>query len=72
VAGSEAVLVHANVASGPDIKKIIAAAITLSLDGKIDTLVHNAGHGDDSFLEEITEEFYTMQSDINLKGAELS
>lgn len=60
VAGSEAVLVYANVVSGPDIKKIIAAATTLSFDGKIDILVHNAGHGDDCFLEDITEEFYTI------------
>jgi len=72
VAGSEAVLVYANVVSGPDIKKIIAAAITLSLDGKIDMLVHNAGHRDDCFLEHITEELCTIQSDINLKGAGLS
>jgi hypothetical protein len=34
MAGREAVLAHANVVSGPNIKKIIAAATTLSLDGK--------------------------------------
>jgi 3-oxoacyl-[acyl-carrier protein] reductase len=39
--------------------------------GKIDMLVHNAGYGDDCFLKDITEEFYTTQSDINLKGGEL-
>jgi 3-oxoacyl-[acyl-carrier protein] reductase len=72
VAGSEAVLVHANVVSAPDIKKIVAAAKALSLDSRIDILVHNAGHGDDCFLEDITEEFYITQSDINLKGKEVS
>jgi 3-oxoacyl-[acyl-carrier protein] reductase len=59
VTGSESVLVHANVVSGTDIKKIIAAATALSLDGKIDILVHNVGRGDNCFLEDITEEFYT-------------
>jgi NAD(P)-dependent dehydrogenase (short-subunit alcohol dehydrogenase family) len=53
-------------------KKIVGAATALSLDGKIDIVVHNAGHGDDCFLEDITEEFYRTQSDINLKGVRMS
>jgi hypothetical protein len=39
--------------------------------GKIYMVVHNAGYGGDCFLEDITEEFYTTKSDINLKGVEL-
>ena len=58
-AGSEAVLVHANVVSAPDIKEIVVVATALSFDIKIDILLHNAGHGDDCYLEDITEEFYT-------------
>src|SRR5258706_15456351 len=60
-AGSKAALVHANVVSASDIKKLVEAAVALSASGKIDILVHNAGHGDDCFLEDITEEFYTTQ-----------
>ena len=71
-AGSRAVLVHANVVSQPDISKLVKAALELSPSGKIDIIVHNAGHGDDCFLEDITEDFYTTQTDINLKGLSLT
>ena len=67
-AGSNAVLVHANVVGLSDTKKLVNAAVELSPSGTIDILVHNAGHGDDCFLEDITEDFYTTQTDINLKG----
>ena len=66
--GSEANLIHANVTSSEDIKKLVQAAVSLSQDGKIDILVHNAGHGDDAYLQDVTEDFYTMQTNINIKG----
>lgn len=66
--GSKAAVVQANVAVFSDLKNIIGAALTISENGKIDILVHNAATGDDCFLEEMTEEFYQAQTDVNLKG----
>lgn len=66
--GGKAVIVQASVIYQHDIQRLVKAALDISADGKIDILVHNAGHGDDCFLEDITEEFYTTQTDINLKG----
>lgn len=66
--GSKASLIHADVASSEGIKKLIQAAVSLSEHRKIDILVHNAGHGDDAYLQDVTEDFYTMQTDINIKG----
>lgn len=38
-------------------------------EGKaINILVHNAGNGDDCFLPDVTEEFYEMQTSLNVKG----
>lgn len=54
--------------SAPDIKGITVAATALSVDGRVNILVHNAGHGHDCFLEDIRGEFYAAQSDMNLKG----
>lgn len=66
--GSKAVLVQANMAISGDLQKLVDAALTLSDIGKIDVLVHNAATGDDCFLEDMTEEFYQAQTDVNLKG----
>jgi 3-oxoacyl-[acyl-carrier protein] reductase len=67
-AGSKAALVHANVALLSDLKKLVEAALTVSESGKIDILVHNAATGDDCYREDMTEEFYEAQIDVNLKG----
>lgn len=66
--GSKAALVQANVALVSDLKKLVDAAVSISSTGKIDILIHNAGNGDDCYLADMTEEFYGLQSDINLKG----
>ena len=67
-AGSKATLVQANVSSAADQGKLVDAAVQLSTSGKIDIIVHNAGHGDDCYLEDLTEDFYYTQTDINVKG----
>jgi 3-oxoacyl-[acyl-carrier protein] reductase len=67
-AGSKAALIHANIALLPDLKKLVEAALTVSTSGNIDILVHNAATGDDCYMEDMTEEFYESQTDVNLKG----
>lgn len=66
--GSKVAIVQANMAVIEDLKKLIDAALAVSETGKIDILVHNAATGDDCYLEEMTEEFYQAQTDVNLKG----
>lgn len=66
--GGKAVVVQADVVSTAGIDKLVQAAINLSPDGKIHILVHNAGHGDDRYLQDIDEDFYAVQTSINLKG----
>jgi NAD(P)-dependent dehydrogenase (short-subunit alcohol dehydrogenase family) len=66
--GSKAALVQANVTHLSDLKKLAGAALAISENGKIDILVHNAGNGDDFYMEDMTEEFCQSQIDINLKG----
>lgn len=61
-------LVQADVVSSTGIKRIVQSAVALSTSGKIDILVHNAGHGDDRYLEDIDEAFYEIQTNINMKG----
>lgn len=68
-AGSKAALVQANIALLTDLNRLVEAALTLSDSGKIDILIHNAANGDGSYMEDMTEEFYELQTDINLKGA---
>ena len=62
-------IVQANVAGLGDLKTIIDAALAVSETGNNDLLVHNAATGDDCFLEDMTEEFYQAQTDVNLKGS---
>lgn len=66
--GSKVAVVQANMAVMEDLEKLIDGALALSETGKIDILVHNAATGDDCYLEEMTEEFYEAQTDVNLKG----
>lgn len=67
-AGSKAVLAQANVALLSDLEKLVEAALTLSESEKIDIVIHNAATGDDCYMEDMTEEFYEAQTDVNLKG----
>jgi 3-oxoacyl-[acyl-carrier protein] reductase len=67
---ARAVAVQGNVTDSADQKKMVEAALQLSPDREINILVHNAGHGDDCYLPDITEEFYQTQTDINVKGKE--
>jgi len=67
-AGSKVAIVQANVGNFEDLKKLVDGAISISENGKIDILVHNAATGDDCFLEDLTEQFYQKQTNINLKG----
>lgn len=66
--GGKAKLVHADVSSAEGIQKLVDAAVALSPRRQIDILVHNAGHGDDAYLKDVTEGFYKIQTDINIKG----
>jgi 3-oxoacyl-[acyl-carrier protein] reductase len=66
--GSKAIIVQANMAVMGDLQKLIDGALALSDTGKIDILVHNAATGDDCYMEDMTEEFYEAQTDVNLKG----
>lgn len=67
--GSKVAVVQANMAAYEDLKKLADAALAISETGKIDILVHNAGTGDDCYLEDMTEAFYQAQTDVNLKGS---
>lgn len=66
--GSKVVVVQANMAVMGDLSKLVDGALALSQTGKIDILVHNAATGDDCYMEDMTEEFYEAQTDVNLKG----
>ncbi|TVY73619.1 putative hydroxyacylglutathione hydrolase [Lachnellula suecica] len=66
--GSKCAVVQANLALTPDLQKLVDAALAISEHGKIDILVHNAGTGDDSYLADLTEEFYEDQMNVNLKA----
>src|SRR5437868_11539070 len=64
--GGKAIAVRANVARKTDIQHLFAEA--KKSFGKIDVLVNNAGVYDWSPLEEITEEQFHKQFDINVLG----
>ena len=66
--GSKTACVQASVVEKAGQQALVDAAISLSPHKKIDIIVHNAGNGDDRYLQDITEEFYQMQMDINVKG----
>ena len=66
---NKAVAVQANVTESTGQQALVDAALALSPSGRtIDIIVHNAGNGDDRYLQDITPDFYTMQMDINVKG----
>src|SRR5438876_10159921 len=64
--GGKAIPVRANVARKTDIQHLFAEA--KKAFGKIDILVNNAGVYDWSPLEEITEEQFHKQFDVNVLG----
>jgi len=65
-AGGKAVAVKGNVAKAADAKAIVDAAIKTY--GHLDVLVNNAGVYDMKPLEEITEEHFHSQFDVNVLG----
>ena len=64
--GGQAVAVQANVAKKADVERLFSA--TKRAFGKIDILVNNAGVYDWSPIEEITEEQFHKQFDVNVLG----
>src|SRR6476659_3053756 len=64
--GGQAVAVQANVAKKADVERLFSAAKRAF--GKIDILVNNAGVYDWSPVEEITEEQFHRQFDVNAFG----
>jgi 3-oxoacyl-[acyl-carrier protein] reductase len=68
--GGKAVAVQANVARKGDIERLFAE--TAKAFGPIDVLVNNAGIYEFSPVEEITEEHYRKQFDLNVLGLSLT
>ncbi|KAL1603883.1 hypothetical protein SLS60_005475 [Paraconiothyrium brasiliense] len=66
--GARAIAIQANIVTAAGQDKVVDAALELSGNKAINILVHNAGNGDDCFLPEITEAFYEMQTDLNVKA----
>jgi len=65
-AGSKAIAVKANVAKPAEITKLIDESVKAF--GKIDILVNNAGVYEFQPLEQITEEHFRKQFDLNVLG----
>lgn len=65
-AGGEAVFVHVDVTRAADWQRLVATAVDTY--GRLDVLVDNVGIWVGGRLEEMTEEEYARQMDVNLKG----
>jgi NAD(P)-dependent dehydrogenase (short-subunit alcohol dehydrogenase family) len=65
--GGRALFVEADVSVGADCERIVTAA--LDAFGRVDVLVNNAGITRTKPLPEMTEEFWDMVLDTNLKSA---
>lgn len=65
-AGGKAIAVQANVANKADIERLFAQAIQTY--GTVDILVNNAGIYEFSPLEEVTEEHFHKQFNLNVLG----
>jgi 3-oxoacyl-[acyl-carrier protein] reductase len=65
-AGGKAIAVQANVAKKADIERLFAE--TQQVFGRLDILVNNAGIYENLPLEEITEEHFHKQFDLNVLG----
>lgn len=68
--GGKAIAVQANVAKRADIERLLSE--TQKAFGKLDILVNNAGIYEFSALEEITEEHFHKQFDLNVLGLVLT
>ncbi|KAF2120330.1 hypothetical protein BDV96DRAFT_683794 [Lophiotrema nucula] len=66
--GAKAITVQADVVANEGQQALVDAALSLSSSKSINILVHNAGHGDDCYLTDVTEDFYRIQTDINMKA----
>jgi 3-oxoacyl-[acyl-carrier protein] reductase len=64
--GGKAIAVQANVAKNAEIERLFAE--TKKVFGRLDILVNNAGIYEFSPLEEITEEHFHKQFDLNVLG----
>ncbi len=64
--GGQAIAIQANVAKRTDVQALIAT--TIKAYGKIDILVNNAGVYEFAALDEITEEHYHKQFNVNVLG----
>jgi hypothetical protein len=62
------VAVQTNISSSHGRQKLVDAAIAAGAGRNIDILVHNAGNGDDRYLEDLDEDFFDMQIGLNVKG----
>jgi len=67
-AGTKVSVVQCDVSIMGDLQKLVDGALSISENGKIDILVHNAATGDDCYLADMTEKFYENQTNANLKG----
>jgi 3-oxoacyl-[acyl-carrier protein] reductase len=68
--GGEAIAVQANVARQPDIDRLFSE--TKKAFGRLDILVNNAGIYEFSPLEDVTEEHFHTQFDLNVLGLVLA
>ncbi|MCF2502143.1 SDR family oxidoreductase [Dyadobacter sp. CY107] len=64
--GGEAIAIRADVSSAADVKTLFDTAIALY--GKIDVVVNNAGIMITKLLKDTTDEDFTRQFDINVRG----
>src|SRR4051794_5476267 len=69
-AGGKAIAVHGDVSKSADVKKLFSE--TKSAFGSIDILVNNAGVFDFAPLENVTEEEFHRQFNINVLGTILA
>src|SRR5262249_14430618 len=64
--GADALAVEANVASAPDVKRMIAA--TVERFGRLDVLVNNAGYGITGSVVETDEDAWDALMAVNVRG----
>ncbi|KMO17872.1 glucose 1-dehydrogenase [Methylobacterium platani] len=69
-AGGRAVAVQADVSTAPGAQRLIEAAVTQF--GRLDVLVNNSGIYEFAAIEELTEDHYRRQFDLNVLGVLLT
>ena len=65
-AGGEAIAVQADVSKANEVKKLFD--VSIEKFGRLDVLVNNAGIMINKLIKDITDEDFTKQFDINVKG----